>query len=266
VRSQVESALKDERAKAMAAKAASDFALALYEARNRKGFALDAFLSAQGTPAKPLAPFSREAGPAELGGSQEVAAAAFQLNEQNFVSEPVATPNGTAVLFFKELQPSRKPLLTEVRERVAKDYLESERNKRFLELGKKVKADLQARVKAGESFEKAAAAAGSAAGLSLETKMLAPFSLRNRPADIDYAVAGALERLEQGQVSDLVLNGDKGIFVYVAEKKLPDLTEANPHFAEVRAQLGARMGQSAAAAYISDLVAKELKRTDPKGE
>ena len=96
--------------------------------------------------------------------------------------------------------------------------------------------------------------------------MLAPFSLRNRPADIDYAVAGALDRLEQGQVSDVILNGDKGLFVYVAEKKLPDLSEANPHFAEVQAQLGARMGQSAATAYISDLVAKELKRTDPKGE
>ena len=48
---------------------------------------------------------------------------------------------------------------------------------------------------------------------------------------------GALDRLEPGQVSDMLLTEDKGFFVYVKERKLPDLAETNPQYAATRAQL-----------------------------
>jgi peptidyl-prolyl cis-trans isomerase D len=149
---------------------------------------------------------------------------------------------------------------------VATDWTEGERQKRFLEAGKKLKADLESRLKSGEAFEKAAVAAGTAAGLTVEAKMIAPFTLRNRPQDLDYAALGALENLEKGMVSDMVFAGDKGLLVYAADKKLPDLNESSPQFAEMSSQLASRMASSAASAYISDLVTKELSRSEPKPE
>ncbi len=265
VRSQVEAALKLDRAQKLAVKAASDLTVALFEAKARSGPELDALLAGRKLASKPLAPFTREAGPAELGGSPEIAAEAFKLNADRFVSEALATPGGAAVLFWKDTQAARKPLLTEVREKVSADYLENEKRKRFVELGKSIKSQLEARLKAGDTFEKAVAAA-AAAGVKLEPKTIAPFTLRDRPQDIDYSVLGTLERLNKGQVSDMAISADKGLFVYAADKKAPDLSEANPRYAETRTQLASYSSRMGASAYIAELVQRELKKSEPKAQ
>ncbi len=265
VRSQVEAAIKLDRAQKLAVKAASDLTVTLFEAKARSGPALDALLAGRKLASKPLAPFTREAGPAELGGSPEIAAEAFKLNADRFVSEALATPGGAAVLFWKDTQAARKPLLTEVREKVSADYLENEKRKRFVELGKSIKSQLEARLKAGDTFEKAVAAA-SAAGVKLEPKTIAPFTLRDRPQDIDYSVLGTLERLNKGQVSDMAISADKGLFVYAADKKAPDLSEANPRYAETRTQLASYSSRMGASAYIAELVQRELKKSEPKAQ
>lgn len=266
VRPQVEAALKLERAQKLAVKAASDFTVALFDGKVSSGPTLDTFIAARKLTLKPLAPFTREAGPAELGGSREIAEEAFKLSESRPVSEALQTPGGAAVLFWKDTQPARKPLFNEVRDRVVTDYNENEKRKRFVELGKTIKAQLEARLKAGDTFEKAAEAASRPADIKLDVKSIAPFTMRNRPQDLDYSVAGALQRLEKGQVSDMIVNADKGIFVYAADKKLPELTESNPLYVETRTQLANYTARMAAGAYLSELVQKELKRGEPKME
>ncbi len=74
---------------------------------------------------------------------------------------------------------------------------------------------------------------------------------------------GALERLDKGQVSDMVATSDQGYLVYAADKKLPDLSETGPQYAEARAQLAANISRFDSGAVLSELVAQELKRTDP---
>jgi peptidyl-prolyl cis-trans isomerase D len=266
VRPQVEAALKLERARKLAEKAASDFALALYEAKVANGPALDTFLATRKLQAKPLQPFTRDAGPAELGGSPEVAQEAFQLNQERFASDALATPAGYAILFWKETQPARKPAFGDVRQKVAADYIENEKQKRFVELGRTVKSQLESRLKAGDTFDKAAAAVASSTGLKIDAKTLAPFSLRNPPQDFDYSARGALEHLDKGQVSDMTIAADKGILVYAADKKAPDLSEANPRYVETRNQLASYTSRLGAQAYISELVQKELKKAEPKAE
>lgn len=265
VRAQVEAALKLDRAQKLAVKAASDLTVALFESKVRSGPALEAVLSERKLALKPLAPFTREAGPAELGGSPDIAAEAFKLSADRFVSEAVATPGGAAVLFWKDTQAARKPLFTEVREKVSADYLENEKRKRFVELGKSIKSQLEARLKAGDTFEKAVAAA-SGPGAKLDAKTLAPFTLRDRPQDIDYSVLGTLERLNKGQVSDMVISADKGLFVYATDKKAPELSESNPRYAETRTQLASYSSRMGASAYISELVQRELKKSEPKAQ
>jgi peptidyl-prolyl cis-trans isomerase D len=265
VRAQVESTLKQERAQQLATKAASDFAVKLYDGKVTSHAALETFLAREKITPKALPPFPRNAPPAELGGSPEAAEQAFRLNDGRVVSGAIPTPNGAAVLFWKETLPSRKPLFAEVREKVSADFIENEKRKRFIELGRTAKTQIEARLKAGDTFEKAAAAAAGGTGLKIESKAIPAFTLRNRPQDLDYNIEGALSRLEQGQVSDMIGTPDnKGIFVYAAEKKAPDLTESNPAYIETRNQLAGITGRIGASTYIAEMVDKELKRSEPK--
>jgi peptidyl-prolyl cis-trans isomerase D len=75
---------------------------------------------------------------------------------------------------------------------------------------------------------------------------------------------GTLERLDKGQISDMVISADKGLFVYAVDKKAPDVSEANPQFTETRKQIASYNGRFGASAYISELVDKELKKSEPK--
>ncbi len=266
VRPQVEAELKRERAQRLAAKAASDIALAAFEKKVKNDAALEPFLAERKLAAHPLAPFTREAGLAELGGSRQAADEAFRLNKDRFVSEAVNTAQGAAVLFWKETLPAQKPLFSQVREKVATDYNENEKRKRFVELGKTIKAQIESRVKAGDTFEKAVAAASGSTGPTLETKSIPAFTARNRPQDLDYSILGALERLDQGQVSDMAITAEKGTFVYAAEKKLPDASESNPQYAETRTQIATYNSRMGSQAYIAELVEKELKKSAPTSE
>ncbi len=266
VRAQVESTLKFDRAQKEATKAASNISLAMFESKAKTAEALAAFLAKNKLAAKPLAPFARDAAPAELGGSSEAVAEAFRLSKDRLTSDAISTPTGAVILFWKETQASRKPLFSEAKEKVSTDYIEGERRKRFIDLGKTAKAELETRIKAGDTLEKAASAVATSSGLKLETKTVAPFAARNRPQDLDYSILGTLERLEKGQVSDMVFSGDKGIFVHAADKQAPDLSESNPRFAETRTQIASYTGRIGASSYLSELVEKELKKTAPKTE
>ncbi len=265
VRAQVQAALVLERAQALAVKAASDLAVNLFESRVNSPDKLESALSTRNLQPKTLAPFTREAGPAELGNSPAVAEEAFRLNKDQFISDAVPSPAGAVVLFWKDLLPPQKPAFAQVREKVAADYVESEKRKRFVELGRVAKAQIEARLKAGDSFEKAVAAAANS-GLKLEAKTLAPFTLRNRPQDVDFSILGALDRLPKGEVSDLIVNPDKGIFVYAADKKVPEMSESNAQFVEMKNQIATMTGRMASNAVMTELVERELKRNEPKAE
>lgn len=264
VRPQVETALKLERAQRLAVKAASDFVFSLDTAKITDGPALEAALASQKLTLKPLAPFTREAGPAELGGSPDIAEAAFKLNKERFYSDALVSPMGAVVLFWKETEPARKPLFADVRAKVSTDYIENEKRKRFVELGRSIRSQLEARLKAGDAFEKAVATVSTGAGLKIETKTIPAFTARNRPQDLDYSVLGALERLERGQISDMAVTADKGIFVYAIDKKLPDLTEANAQYTATRSQLAAYTSRLGSGAVLSEVVERELKKSEPK--
>ena len=89
------------------------------------------------------------------------------------------------------------------------------------------------------------------------------FLRRQPPKDIEATVLGPLDRLERGQVSDMLLTEDKGLFVYVKDKKSPDLAETSPQFAATQAQL-ARLSVSANRnLFMEELVSRELKRNTP---
>jgi peptidyl-prolyl cis-trans isomerase D len=263
VQPQVATTLKLERARQLALKAASDLTLALFENKATPD-SLGELLAVRKLALKPLAPFARGEGPAEFGGSTEIGTQAFKLAQDHFFSDALAADTSAVVLFWKETIPSRKPLFVEVRAKVATDYNENEKAKRFVELGRTLKVAIEARLKAGDTFEKAAETAAAASSVKIEAKTLAPFTLRQPPQDVDYTVYGTLERLEKGQVADMVKSAAKGILVYAADKKTPELSESNPQYVAVKAQLARVTGGSTASAMMSELVTQEMKKSEPK--
>jgi peptidyl-prolyl cis-trans isomerase D len=265
VRSDVEATLKSERAQRMAIKAASDLSYALFEKRiGHDPAAIGAFLAARNLTLQPLAPFAADSGPAGFGHAPEIASAAFKLNAERHFSDAIPYDQGAVVLFWQDTEPARKPLLAEVAAKVTADYVESEKRKRFVELGRALKSAIESRLKAGDSFAQAAAAAGRTHAIEVETKLTPAFTAREPAADMDYPVLGALERLEKDQVSDMIITAEKGIIVFAADRQLPDLTPANPQYAMVRAQLASLTARLGANTHINELVAGELKRTEPK--
>ncbi|MBL9199222.1 MAG: peptidyl-prolyl cis-trans isomerase [Opitutaceae bacterium] len=263
VRAQVESALKLERAQKLAAKQAADVTLALHRAGAKTPEAIDRFLAGKNLATKTLPPFSREAAPLELSGNPAVAAEAFRLGKDRLTSDALATPTGAVILYWKESQETRKPLFLAVRDTVLADYSENERRKRFTDTGRAVKEQLEARLKAGDTLEKAAAAVESA-GLKLEAKIFEPFSRRTRSAGVDQTLVNSLGRLEKGQLSDMRFTGDKGIFIHVLDKKAPDTSEANPMFVNTRAEFATASSRTSGGAALNEIVERELKRSEPK--
>jgi len=262
VRTDVAAALQQERARRAALKAASDFAYDLYE-NKVPAAGLDAYLAAHNLALKPLAPFSEDTGPKELGTATDIGAAAFKLDADHYFSEALPTPSGGAVLIWKGLEASRKPSLTEVRAKVAADYYEEQRRQAFVAQGQAVKTQLQSRLKAGDDFTKAAATVGSTLGVKIETNVLPAFTLVKPPAGLDDNVAATLEHLEKGTVSDLVSTADKGYLVYAIDRKEPDPKAAAARVAEIRGQLAAYSARSGSSAFLSEMVQNELKRTAP---
>jgi peptidyl-prolyl cis-trans isomerase D len=260
VQPQVRAALVLERAKRAAIKAASDLAYALYEGKVARGASLDSFLAERKLKEASLAPFTLEAGPSELQGSQEVAKAAFELDATRFYSEGIPTSSGAVVLLWKESLPSREPLLAEVREKVVADARDNEKRKRFIEFGQTVKASVERRLKDGEPFDKAVAEA--AGPVKMDVKTFPPFTLRTPPQGLDPSVASALEHLEKGGVSDMQATAEKGYFVYAADKKVPALDPSNPRLMQVWGQLAMNYARTDTLGILGDIVDREVKRMD----
>jgi peptidyl-prolyl cis-trans isomerase D len=258
VRAQVETAIRQEAAVRGAVKAANDFTVALYESKaTANSSELAAFLAARKRPAAAVAPFAPDAPPADKPWLGYYADQISRLSKDRFFSDPLPTPNSAVILLWNDSVPAYKPMLNEVRDKVAADYKDSEKRKRFVEQGKALRAKLEAAVKAGTPFEKVAAAE------KLEVKSYANFTLRQPPQDFPYSAFSTLQDLKSGEVADMVATNDKGYFVFAAQKKLPDLTEANPRFAQVRDQLRQMNASSNEGAVLNAMVEAELKKSAP---
>ncbi|MBI2510943.1 MAG: peptidyl-prolyl cis-trans isomerase [Opitutae bacterium] len=258
VRAQVEQTMKDLAGRNRASKAANDFTVAIYERKAAANSAdLAALVAAQHRAAVQLAPFTFDNPPADRPWLGQYAEQISRLNKDRFFSDPVPSPDGYIVFLWNETLPGYKPMLNEVKDKVAADYKESEKRKRFVEAGKALRAKLQAAAAAGK-FEEVAKAE------KLATKSYANFSLRQPPQDLPYAAYGALQAsLPKGEVSEMVATGDQGVFTYVADKKLPDVSPANPRFAEVQKQLAQYTAAANQSAVLSALVETELKKHAP---
>ena len=258
VRLQVEIAYRTETGARNAVKAANDFAVVLYQRKARANSPeLAAFLAEQKRTATAIEPFSPDSPPATMPWLAYYGEQLARLNQERFFSDPLPTPNGAIILLWNDALPAYQPALAEVREKVTADYKASEKLKRFTAQGQLLNAKLNAAVKAGTPFEKAAAEA------KLEVKAFAGFTLQDTPKDLPKDALQALQTLKIGEVAPMISTGEKGLLIYAAQKELPDLTPANPRFAEIRTRLMGYISSANGNAALSGLVKAELDKTSP---
>lgn len=261
VRAQVEKVLNETISRRQASEAANQLTVSLYEHRvaapaNSPALA-QSLATARRTPVA-LPSFAPANPPADKAWLSRYAQAISSLTRERFFSDPLASPDGYVVLLWNEDLPGYTPAFAEVRERVLADYKETEKRRLFIERGQALKASLAAAAKSPTGF------ADKAAAEKLEVKSYANFLLRTAPEDFPRNAIEALLFLEQGQVSDMIVTEDgKGLLVYAQAKKLPDLTAANPAYAQAQTQLSAMVASNSENAILGELVATELKKTAP---
>ncbi len=262
VRAKVEAAINEAVSRRMASDAANKLTVALYDHRTTapaNSPELAQFLSGLRHPPVALAPFAPANPPADKPWLARYAGALAGLTRDRFFTDPLASPEGYVVLLWNEDLPGYTPTLTEVRERVLADYKENEKRRLFIERGQSLKGQLQAAAKSPTGF------ADKAAAEKLEVKSYANFTLRSAPQDFPRNALEALALLDQGQVSDMIATEDgKGLLVFVQQKKLPDLTPANPRYAETQTQFAALLASNSENAVLGELVDEELRKTSPK--
>jgi peptidyl-prolyl cis-trans isomerase D len=61
----------------------------------------------------------------------------------------------------------------------------------------------------------------------------------------------------------MVINQDKGLIVYAAEKKAPDLTEANPQYKTSVLQFARNTASRSGAEYLREITETELAKSAP---
>ncbi len=259
VRAQVEAALKQAVAARGASKAANDFATALFDRKFAANSPeLAAFLAEQRHPAKAIAPFAPDQPPADLPWLANYAEQISRLSKERHFSDPLPTTDSFVILLWNDSLPGYKPMFPEVRERVLADYKDREKRKLFIARGQALRTQLQAAAKAAPANFATAAAAEK-----LEIKSYAGFTLRAPPQDIPYQAFGALQQgLEAGQVSEMAADAEKGYLVFAQEKKLPDLSPANPRYTELQQQMMTRIANNNSSVYLSGLVETELKKSE----
>jgi peptidyl-prolyl cis-trans isomerase D len=261
-RAQVTLAYKLDRARTFAAAAAADLAVALYDAKATPA-TVEAQLATRKLSAKRLAPFNAESVPAELGGKSIAATEALKTGPERIISDPVDTGHGAALLIWNESVAARKPALAEVKDRVTADYLESEKRKRFAEAGRTLRTALEARLKAGDTLEKAVAASSAVIPAKLTTKSWPAFTLTTPPQDLDYSVYSAIDGLNKGELSQMITSGEQGLIVYAADKKLPAADTTSTKFTDTRARIAAYTASRNGGAVLAALVETELAKTAP---
>jgi peptidyl-prolyl cis-trans isomerase D len=260
VRAQVEIFYRLEIAARAAVQAANDFAVALYESKATPNSPeLAAFLAGKNRTAVDIPPFTPDNPPPGMPWLANQEESISRLNKDHFFSDVLAAPTGAYVLLWTDTLPDYKPLLSEVHDKVAADFKENEKLKAFVARGQVLRSQLEAALKAGTPFEKAAAAE------KLDVKSYPGFMAKDAPKDLPPSALEALSTLQAGQVGDMIRSesGDKGYLVYVAQKQLPEFSPSNPRFTEVRSRLMNYNSFAGGRTALAELVKAEQAKTAP---
>jgi len=156
---------------------------------------------------------------------QNVAAAGFKLDEQNFYTDPIHTQEGVYIVFLAQKLSAYQPKLADVKADVEKAFKAAEKRRLFAEYGAKLDTAFADGIKAGKTFAEIA----KAQKVSFES--VKKFTMRDAfeaPDSVKAAypvVSAELPKMKIGGVSKMQFLGDAGYIVNLVAFEKP---KANP--------------------------------------
>ncbi len=227
VRDAVAADLRMERAKRIAARKGEQFSVRLW----REAVELDSprfkqLLEEFAVRVREIPPYPREQPPGWTGIPVPLLNSMwiYAANPTRYFSDIAQMPDGAVVLVRSGLSPARLPGFEEVRDRVAADYRRAEKRRLFAEEGQRLREELLRRI-AEEPFAEAAAALG------LEVETVEPFTGASVPFQLRRAgLWEQIQFLEQGTVSPMILQDNRGTFAHIVQRSAPEVDLADAAF------------------------------------
>jgi len=231
VREAVARSYAQARAAEQAHEAATAFAYQLYRdqiPRDSAGF--NQLLNQSGVSLSRIEPFT-EAGARQRALSAEMLQSAFALTDKRYYSDAYEVDGGYAVLIYQSRIDPVIPPFEEVAAEVSADYQSQEKRRLFNEKGASLKAELEAAIAEGTAFSEAAESLG------LSANSYASFAVKDAPSGLNRSALQQAQSLNAGEISPMLNLGERGTFVYVESKEVPELSEEDPDLAQTRSML-----------------------------
>jgi peptidyl-prolyl cis-trans isomerase D len=257
VRGQVTSDLLKKTAQKLANKAAQEFALGLYRnniKRNSPEF--QELLNENGLEIIEVPPYTNEE-TGSRGLPAKMLESAFALSEERYFSDAYEINGGFAVLILSERIPPEILDFETVKEAVEADYKIEEKRRLFSDEGKRLKDELSGLVNAEINFTQAAETLG------LNVTTYEAFKISEAPREIDRAALKRAQGMKEGDVSPMITSGDKGIFVYIEEKEVPEIEPDNEELAQTSRFLQQYAAFISSSALLNELISTGLEAKEP---
>ena len=232
----------------MANEAAQGFAYTLYlDEIKRDSVAFKALLNKGNLSLTKLKPYTlAETNQRAL--SSELLESAFKLGGNRYYSDAYAVDSGFAVLIYEGRIVSEIPEFEAVQSKLTNDYKTDKKRSLFNEKGESLQAELKAKIAEGIDFAEAAECLG------LGTASFETFSVKEAPRDLNRSALQIAQGMQSGDISPMLTSNDKGIFVYVANKTVPEIASDNEDLAQAEDFLARFSAYTSGAAFANELV------------
>ncbi len=150
-----------------------------------------------------------------------VVSAGFKLDEQAFYADPIVTDDGVWLVFLAEKLAAYQPKLDAVKAEVEKAYLESEKQRLFVEYGNKLYASFEKGLKEGKSFSAIAKANNVDVEDVKNFSLMNPMSATGKVRAAFQVLNAELPKLKVGGISKMQVSGVNGFIVNLTNFKKP---------------------------------------------
>lgn len=257
-RLQVRQDYRLERARDLALERAHDLVVEIVDRDlSNDSAALKEAIKKLGLEEKTSSPFAANETPIGTVWQRPVLDEAFSLSEERYYSEPVQVGNKAVILFYNSVIEPIVPGFDTLRGTIIGDVRE--------EAYRKARAaraqELQEQLAAASESEASFGAAAEEAGLTVNS--YSDFSLSEPAEGLPPRLFSTISQMQANEVSDFVRLSEenKGAFVYVISKDVPEVSEDDPQYAQVRDSLSSLYARFSADQYLQTLMLAEQIRS-----
>ena len=232
----------------MANEAAQGFAYTLYRDEiKRDSAAFNKLLNEANLSLTEIEPYTLD-GAKQRALSADLLESAFKLGGNRYYSDAYAVDGGFAVLLYGGRIAPEIPEFEAVQSELTNDYKTDEKRRLFNERGESLQAKLKAKIAEGIDFIEAAEALG------LGTASFDTFSVQEAPRDLNRSALQLAQGMQSGDISPMLTSDGRGIFVYVANKTVPEIASDNEDLTQAEDFLARYAAYTSGSAFANELV------------